>query len=339
MCVVLRIGAGDSTVELRHLRYFTSVVSWKGFREASRRLHVAAPALSQTVSDLESELSVELLTRVGNKVQVTPAGAFFYAEALKILDQVEQASVAARRVARGEVGSLTIAFIPAATQHFLPALIEIFRQQNPNVSLELRELTPTRQLEAFAKGELDLAFTRGLGEGEQSEYASCLLFTVPLVAVLPSSRALKHGKLEVADLKGENLVLFDRVESPVLYDSIVGMCNSAGFSPRLSDRAYLFESIFTLVQSHVGISIMPAWAKVFSFEGIQFANLPADTPKVELVALWRKGSLSAVLQSFLKLLDAHTAEIQAKSAHRYAEATGTDPEIDPQPMRKAARTT
>jgi Bacterial regulatory helix-turn-helix protein, lysR family len=40
-------------MELRHLRYFTAVVQWKDYREASRRLHVAQAAISRTVADLE----------------------------------------------------------------------------------------------------------------------------------------------------------------------------------------------------------------------------------------------------------------------------------------------
>ena len=40
-------------MELRHLRYFTAVVQWKSYREASRRIHVAQPAISQTVIDLD----------------------------------------------------------------------------------------------------------------------------------------------------------------------------------------------------------------------------------------------------------------------------------------------
>ena len=307
-------------MELRHLRYFTAVVDWKGVREASRHLHIAAPALSQTVSDLESELDIQLLTRAANKVHLTPAGALFYAEALKILEQVKETSEAAKRVARGETGSLTIAFIPAATQYFLPELLKMFKQQSPNVSLELRELTPTTQLEAFARGEIDLAFTRDMTGKEHPAFSSRALFSVPLVVILPGSRQLNSGAMEVAELEAEKLVLFDRVESPALYDSIIGMCNRAGFSPRFSDRAHLWESIFTLVQAEVGISVMPAWARVFEREGIQFADLPREAPLVELVALWRTGSSSAVLHSFLTLLETQIPLIQADAAQRYGVA-------------------
>jgi len=50
-------------MELRHLRYFTAVVQWKGYREAWRRLHVAQPPISQTVADLEIGLA-EAIARI-----------------------------------------------------------------------------------------------------------------------------------------------------------------------------------------------------------------------------------------------------------------------------------
>jgi DNA-binding transcriptional LysR family regulator len=61
-------------MELRHLRYFTAVVQWKGYREASRRLHIAQPAISQTVTDLEQELGLKLFSRAKRIAQLTPEG-------------------------------------------------------------------------------------------------------------------------------------------------------------------------------------------------------------------------------------------------------------------------
>src|SRR5437762_9301885 len=72
------------TMELRHLRYFAGVAQYLNYSEASRRLHVAQPAISQTVLDLEDELGVKLLLRTKRSVQLTAAGATFLREAEEI---------------------------------------------------------------------------------------------------------------------------------------------------------------------------------------------------------------------------------------------------------------
>src|SRR6266704_2157965 len=93
-------------MELRHLRYFAAVAQYLNYSEASRRLHVAQPAISQTILDLEDELSVKLLLRTKRTVQLTAAGTAFLREAQEILRRANEAQHLAQRAARGEVGTL-----------------------------------------------------------------------------------------------------------------------------------------------------------------------------------------------------------------------------------------
>jgi DNA-binding transcriptional LysR family regulator len=86
-------------MELRHLRYFVGVAHHLNYSEASRRLHVAQPAISQTVLDLEAELGVKLLHRTKRTVQLTTAGAVFLGEAEQILRHATEAAQVARRAA------------------------------------------------------------------------------------------------------------------------------------------------------------------------------------------------------------------------------------------------
>src|SRR5260370_36810318 len=113
-------------MDLRHLRYFTVVVQWKSYREASRRIHVAQPAISQTVADLEEELGLKLFHRAKRVAQLTPEGEVFYAEAVRTLAQAELAVNTAKRAAKGEIGRLSIGFLGAATSAFLPELLRTF---------------------------------------------------------------------------------------------------------------------------------------------------------------------------------------------------------------------
>ena len=121
-------------MELRHLRYFAGVAEHLSFSEASRRLHVAQSAVSQTIFDLEDEIGVRLLQRTRHNVQLTAAGKAFLTEAAEILSRAERAKKIAQGAARGEIGLLSIAFIPTATAPFLPGLIATYRSRFPQVA-------------------------------------------------------------------------------------------------------------------------------------------------------------------------------------------------------------
>src|ERR1700757_1225257 len=149
-------------MELRHLRYFGAVAQYLNYSEASRRLRVAQPAISQTILDLEEELGVKLLLRTKRKVQLTAAGNAFLREAGEILRRSDEARRLAQRAARGEVGSLGIGFFGTAGAPILPALVQTFRGKFPDVELRLYELNPDQQLAAFDEGRIDLGFSRPL---------------------------------------------------------------------------------------------------------------------------------------------------------------------------------
>ena len=185
-------------MELRHLRYFTAVVQWKGYREASRRLHVAQPAISRTVSDIEHELGLRLFSRARRLAQLTPEGEAFYPEALRTLAQADLAINTAKRAAKGEIGKLTIGFLGSATYLFLPEIVRTFRAQHPGIVLTLLELTPLQQEIAFEKGEIDIGFTRALTKEQSKLFSSRHLYYDPMMAVLPVSKAIKTKRVRIS---------------------------------------------------------------------------------------------------------------------------------------------
>jgi DNA-binding transcriptional LysR family regulator len=72
-------------MELRHLRYFVAVVEARSFRRAAERLHVAHPALSRQIHDLEDELGLKLLQRNSRRVELTEVGRGFLRGAQRTL--------------------------------------------------------------------------------------------------------------------------------------------------------------------------------------------------------------------------------------------------------------
>jgi len=103
-------------MELRHLRYFVAVGEALNFTKAATRLHVAQPALSRQVSDLEEELGVDLLRRTSHGVLLTAEGKLFLEEAQGILKRADESVAKVRALARGEFGELQVGWPTLTSQ-------------------------------------------------------------------------------------------------------------------------------------------------------------------------------------------------------------------------------
>ena len=304
-------------MELRHLRYFTAVVQWKGYRQASRHLYIAQPSISETVSDLENELGIKLFSREGRVARLTPEGQVFYEEALKTLAQAERSIAAAQRAAKGEIGRLGIGFMGFASCPFLPELLRKYKARHPGVSLRLEEDVPSGQDLAFDRGEIDIGFTRPPSSERGSSYESRLLFREPLVVALPKSRRVKAKRIRISDLAGERIVTFQRASSPEVFDTIIRVCNDSGFSPRLHNELNNMHSVLATVEAEDGVAIVSASARNLRADNVSFFRLQPDDVRIDFVAAWKKKEPSVALKLFLELLEEELPVIRQKT--RYLE--------------------
>ncbi len=299
-------------MELRHLRYFAAVVQWKGYREASRHLYVTQPSISQAVSDLESELGIKLFSREGRTSRLTREGEAFYEEAIKTLAQAARSIATAQRAAKGEIGRLGIGFMGFSTCQFLPDLLRKYKARHPGVALRLVEDVPNGQDAAFARGEIDIGFTRPPSADQSSSYETRLLFREPLVAALPKSRKITTKRVRIADLAGERFVVFQRTSSPEVFDTIVRVCNDNGFSPRLHNELNNMNSVLATVEAGEGVAIVSATASNLRADNIRFFRLQPDEVRIDFVAKWKRKEPSVTLQSFIELLDEELPSIREK---------------------------
>ena len=290
-------------MELRHLRYFAAVAQHLSYSEASRRLHVAQPAISQTILDLEEEIGAKLFLRSNRNVQLTAAGTVLLEEVQAILKRAEEAKRATQRAARGEVGILRIGFIAPATAPILPPLVQAYRTRYPDVELRLEHMNPDAQLAAFDDGKLDLGFSRPLLPEQRPYFEEEMIYSDYLVAVLPPNHPLtKERKIQPQKLAGETFVLFHRAGAPGLFDEAVSMCRQVGFSPMVRHEPDLMTTVFLLVESGLGVSLVPACARGWEQQKTIRRPLTVRSNPLCLCAIWPRGSQSPTVEAFLQIL-------------------------------------
>jgi len=179
-------------MELRHLKYFVAVAEELNFRRAAEIVHVAQPALSQQIKQLEDEIGVTLLERSQHKVRLTPAGQAFYARALAILRDAKQAMADARAVEDGEAGTLAIGFVSSAAISVLPTLLTFIRTQLPLAEVDLKERAPGEQIDCLYHDTLDLGLFHA--QLEDAAFETAVVARERLIVALPSANRFARSK-------------------------------------------------------------------------------------------------------------------------------------------------
>jgi DNA-binding transcriptional LysR family regulator len=316
-------------MELRHLRYFTAVAEHLNFSEASRRIHVAQPAISQTILDLEEELGVRLLLRDRRTVQLTAPGETFRREALEILRRHQEAVRLTKRASLGEVGQLRIGFFGSATAAFLPALVQQYHRRFPDVELTLFELTATEQLEAFDRGQLDVSFSRPVPAERSRDFHEELVYTdylhLLLIPAHPLARNLADGRttIPIKRLSGERFVLLHRQGAPGIYDEVLALCRRAGnFSPHVVNEPDRISTVLLLVESGMGVSIVAGSVRHLVRAGgtLLFFRLQPGSAPIELRLNWRRAAPSSpTVEAFRELVQSQREAIRALMEARSSE--------------------
>ena len=211
-------------MELRHLRYFVAVATELHFGRAAKMLHISQPPLSMQIRALEEELGVTLLHRTRRQVSMTRAGKAFLHDASQILERVDQATLTARRAARGEIGELVAGFISVADYNLLPLVLRECRRRFPLVTLSLRELTTDAQITELMEGRIDVGFL--LPPVSEATIESVAILREPLIAAIPERHPLaKSGEtIPLASLSDAPFIMTPRQMAPGLYDDIVRFC-------------------------------------------------------------------------------------------------------------------
>jgi DNA-binding transcriptional LysR family regulator len=282
-------------LELRHLATFCAVAETLHFRGAADRLHIAQPAVTRQIQQLEAALGVGLFDRDTRSVALTPAGEAFYPKAVAVLADVERGMRVAKDVATGVTGRIRIGFSGPAMVSALPKLLRGYRVEHARVRLEIEELPTTEQLTRLASGTLDVAFFLDTATPEAIDTVEVAREPGCVGIHLDHPLATREA-VALHELADERFILFPRERNPRLYDDIVYHASLGSERPLDIVAASSRQVAAGMVAAGLGVSTFAA--SMQGMCGPDVRLIPRTDPPHDVVLTmgWKTGAGNPFLE-------------------------------------------
>ncbi|HIG60169.1 MAG TPA: LysR family transcriptional regulator [Gammaproteobacteria bacterium] len=246
-------------MELRHLKYFVAVAETKSLSNAIKRLHIAQPALSHSIKNLEEELDTALFIRSRKGMELTGTGESFLISAKSILNEVARAKESVKEAEQNPSGSVSIIIVPSVSSVLSVPLFREVKKHYPNIVLRIDESTTLDIRQSFDTGALDLLVYFTADGVENIEIEPLLREELYLASQYNQDHQLPK-EIEFSQLSGYPL-MFPQVSQHV-DRTIADTAKKLGVRVDVHPSTVAISTLIKLVRAGVTCGVVP-WSLIY----------------------------------------------------------------------------
>ncbi len=288
---------------LQHLITFCRVVNEGSFTRAAQALNLTQPSVTKQVGALEDHLQIQLFTRTGKQVHLTPAGDLVYVYARQISHLVGQCENAVHELRSPGSGHVTVGCVHTIGLFTLPDLLAEYAREHPLVKLNVKTGNNLETVTMLLHGEVDLGLITTPHLDERLEVHP--LFEDPLLVVAsPEYAANLPEAVSLPALSRLPMIAYVRgARFRITTDQLL---EQVGISPNVVMEFDNHDAIKTMVRLGFGVALEPASAVAKDVEAgtLVSLNVPGlpDSSRTTALILRRDERRPPAVESFVGLL-------------------------------------
>ncbi|MDK3018869.1 LysR family transcriptional regulator [Pseudodonghicola flavimaris] len=287
-------------MEFRTLRVFVEVVRQGGFSQAARTVFATQSTVSKAVKQLEEEVGLPLLDRIGHRSVMTAAGEIVYRRGLKLLADRDDLSAELDELRGLKRGVLRLGLPPVGSSALFAPVFARYRQRYPGIEIRLMEHGSTKLEDILRAGEIDFA---GLLAPMSADFDWQGVRSEPLVALLPQDHPMAaRPALRLTDLSEMPFIIFD--EGFTLHRLVLERSREAGFEPTVAAESSQIDFMIELVAAGIGVTFLPRMIATQRQHGQVRQVTLKDVGMVwNMTMAWRRGAyLSGAARAWLAMV-------------------------------------
>lgn len=293
-------------MKFSQIRCFCEVAEAGTLARAAERLFIAPTAVSMQIAQLEDKLGGELFDRSVKPMALTSLGRFFLPRARELVAMTQGLEQATRDVATGKRGWLAIGFVRSLIYSVVPAAVQAFRREHPDVKIDLVELLSEDQPAQLRNDRIQIGLSRLNGpQGPPADLEHTLLFEDPFVAAVPITHPLAERQTAtLAALDELSFINYPKDPKSGYAAHVQSVLRESGAQLRIGHEAIEIHTALGLVAAGLGFAVVGASVARRGPNDVKFLPLPEVRSRTRILAVSRQGEHSPLVVSMLATLKA-----------------------------------
>lgn len=242
-------------MELSQIRYFLDAAQTQHITKSAERMHLAQPALTKSIHNLEKELGVPLFARRGRNIVLTQYGEYVRDKLQPLMNSLDRVPAELAHMAETENHTIRLSVLAASTI-VTQAIIE-YKKKYPNINFHVLQ-NPEQEL-------FDIEITTNLFYNNKGNSDNLFICTEKIFLAVPNTEKYQgRTSIDLAEVKDEGFIsLFGSKQLRSICDKF---CHHAGFEPNIIFESDSPFAVKNMIGANLGIGFWPefTWGEISS---------------------------------------------------------------------------
>lgn len=290
-------------MDLHYLEIFNTVAEYSSFKKASEILHISQPALSIQMKKLESQTSLKLFYKSGNRIYLSESGLILFDYTKKIFSIVEDMEKNISSLNDVVGGTINLGGSNTPGTYILPLVIGKMRTLYPSVTVNLHIANTSEISTLIDNGVLDIAVNGGNNDYNSYIHSEQLFHDRLVIIASPDNKLCDKPKITVKDLSSESFIVHEKTSQ--LYSCYKSFVEKIGITKNINMYLGNIDAIKHAVNANLGITFIPYYAVKFEVEKgyLKVLKLQSDDFDYPYNLIYHKDkNISLGMQKFIGVL-------------------------------------
>lgn len=245
-------------MNIEKIKYFIDLVECRNFTDTAKKNFVSQTTISQQIASLEKEFGMQLIDRKQIPIEPTQAGWLFYGEAVVLWKQYNHMKGKMENYLKDHTQTLSIEYAAVTDIQSLLKFIPSFKDNNPNIKLELNKVLLRDVSEFLQKGVYDIAIAFDSEFKGKDDILTKPLYEGTYCAAVSNKHPLYHNSsISTAELYEYPLMMLNPTAIGNSYYLMIQHAVEDGYEPKILRTADDVETELFYIMTENLIGFFP----------------------------------------------------------------------------------